>query len=156
MVESGRKWVIDMFMGQFNHNIDEKGRIIIPSKFRDKLEPTLIATKGFDGCIALYPNNEWEKFLTNLSKLPTNMMDARKHIRVLVGSASECSFDKQGRINLPANLIKDAALDKECVVVGNLEHIEIWSKERWEAYYNDASDNFEDVAEKLSSLDKGE
>ena len=153
MVESGRKWVIDMFMGQFNHNLDAKGRIIIPAKFREKLKETVIATKGFDGCISVYATDEWESFLTSLNKLPTNRMDARKHIRVVVGSACECEFDKQGRINLPANLLKEAGASKECVIVGSLDHIEIWSKERWDSYYQSASEDFEEIAEKLEMGD---
>lgn len=149
MVKSGRKWVIDMFMGQFNHNLDTKGRIIIPAKFREKLQEVVVATKGFDGCISIYATSEWETFLTSLNKLPTNRIDARKHIRVIVGSACECEFDKLGRINLPSNLLKEAGVSKECVIIGSLDHIEIWSKDRWDSYYESASEDFESIAEKL-------
>ena len=115
-------------MGQFLHNIDEKGRIIIPSKLREQLSNSVVVTRGFDKCIALYSAEGWEKFQTSLLALPNTMQDARKNIRVLVGSASGQEFDKQGRINLPANLIKEASISKECVVVGVLDHVEIWGK----------------------------
>ena len=143
-----------MFMGQFLHNIDEKGRIIIPSKLREQLSNSVVVTRGFDKCIALYSTEGWEKFQTSLLALPNTMQDARKNIRVLVGSASGQEFDKQGRINLPINLIKEASISKECVVVGVLDHIEIWGKEAWDAYYDDASSSLEEVAENLSFIGK--
>ena len=153
-MKSGRKWVMDVFMGQFLHNVDEKGRIIIPSKLREQLSNSVVVTRGFDKCIALYSAEGWEKFQTSLLALPNTMQDARKNIRVLVGSASCQEFDKQGRINLPANLTNEASITKECVIVGVLDHIEIWSKEAWDAYYDDASSSLEDVAEKLSFVGK--
>ena len=143
-----------MFMGQFLHNIDEKGRIIIPSKLREQLSTFVVVTRGFDKCIALYSMEGWEKFQASLLTLPNTMQDARKNIRVLVGSASSQEFDKQGRINIPANLIKEASINKECVIVGVLDHIEIWSKESWDSYYEDASSSLEDVAENLSFVGK--
>ena len=143
-----------MFMGQYLHNLDEKGRIIIPTKIREQLTSTVVVTIGFDKCISLYSMEGWEKFQTSLLMLPNTMQDARKNIRVLVGSASSQEFDKQGRINLPANLIMEAAITKECVIVGVLDHIEIWSKESWDTYYNEASSSLEDVAEKLSFVGK--
>ena len=143
-----------MFMGQFQHNIDDKGRIIISAKLREQLSNSVVVTRGFDKCIALYSNDGWEKFQTSLLALPNTMQDARKNIRVLVGSASSQEFDKQGRINLPANLIREAGITKECVIIGVLDHIEIWAKEAWDAYYDDASSSLEDVAEKLSFIGK--
>lgn len=143
-----------MLMGQYTHNLDEKGRIIIPSRLREKLSNVAVVTKGFDGCLSLYSKDEWEKFQTSLLTLPTNMMDARKHIRVLVGSASEVEFDKQGRINLAKNLLESAAIKKECVIVGVLDHIEIWAKETWDKYYEDAAASLEEVAEKLTNYGK--
>ena len=153
-MKSGRKWVINMFMGQFLHNIDDKGRIIIPAKLREQLSNCVVVTRGFDKCIALYSTEGWEKFQTSLLALPNTMQDARKNIRVLVGSASGQEFDKQGRINLPSNLTSEAGITKECVIVGVLDHIEIWSKEAWDSYYEDASSSLEDVAEKLSFIGK--
>ena len=96
----------------------------------------------------------WEKFQTSLLALPNTMQDARKNIRVLVGSASTQEFDKQGRINLPSNLLQEATISKECIILGVLDHIEIWAKESWDAYYAEASSTLEDVAEKLSVVGK--
>ena len=138
-----------MFMGQYLHNLDEKGRIIIPTKIREQLTPTVVVTIGFDKCIALYSMEGWEKFQNSLLTLPANSQDARKHVRLIVGSASTLEFDKQGRINLPANLLTHAGASKECVVVGVLDHVEIWSKEIWDNYQNAAMDDMEDIAEKL-------
>lgn len=141
-----------MFMGQYLHNLDEKGRIIIPTKIREQLTPTVVVTIGFDKCIALYSMEGWEKFQNSLLTLPANSQDARKHVRLIVGSASTLEFDKQGRINLPSNLIAHAGASKECVVVGVLDHVEIWSKEMWDKYQNSAIDEMEGVAEKLLEL----
>ena len=141
-----------MFMGQYLHNLDEKGRIIIPTKIREQLTPTVVVTIGFDKCIALYSMEGWEKFQNSLLTLPANSQDARKHIRLIVGSASTLEFDKQGRINLPSNLIAHAGASKECVVVGVLDHVEIWSKEMWQAYEDSAKDEMEGIAEKLLEL----
>ena len=138
-----------MFMGQYLHNLDDKGRIIIPTKIREQLTPTVVVTIGFDKCIALYSMEGWEKFQTSLLTLPANSQDARKHVRLIVGSASTLEFDKQGRVNLPANLLAHAGASKECVVVGVLDHVEIWSKEIWDNYQNAAMDDMEDIAEKL-------
>ena len=141
-----------MFMGQYLHNLDEKGRIIIPAKIREQLTPTVVVTIGFDKCIALYSMEGWEKFQNSLLTLPANSQDARKHIRLIVGSASTLEFDKQGRINLPSNLIAHAGASKECVVVGVLDHVEIWSKEMWDKYQVSAIDEMEGIAEKLLEL----
>ena len=141
-----------MCMGQYLHNLDEKGRIIIPTKIREQLTPTVVVTIGFDKCIALYSMEGWEKFQNSLLTLPANSQDARKHIRLIVGSASTLEFDKQGRINLPSNLIAHAGASKECVVVGVLDHVEIWSKEMWDKYQDSAIDEMEGVAEKLLEL----
>ena len=138
-----------MFMGQYLHNLDEKGRIIIPTKIREQLTPTVVVTIGFDKCIALYSMEGWEKFQNSLLTLPANSQDARKHVRLIVGSASTLEFDKQGRVNLPANLLTHAGAIKECVVVGVLDHVEIWSKEVWDQYQNTAMDDMEEIAEKL-------
>ena len=150
-MKSGRKWVMDMFMGQFNHNLDEKGRIIIPTKIREQLTPTVVVTIGFDKCIALYSMEGWEKFQTSLLALPNTMQDARKNIRVLVGSASSQEFDKQGRINIPKPLIEYASLEKDCIIIGSLEKLEIWSKEKWEEFIAANEENMSEIADNLFS-----
>jgi len=102
----------------------------------------------------LYSLEGWEKFQNSLLALSSNSQDARKHVRLIVGSASALDFDKQGRINLPSNLLEHAGAIKECVVVGVLDHIEIWSKEVWDKYLNEAADSMEDVAERLTTFGK--
>ena len=143
-----------MLMGQYSHNLDEKGRIIIPAKHREKLSNVVVITKGFDGCISLYSKENWEKFQNSLLALSLNVKDARKHVRVLVGSANEVEFDKQGRVLISKDLIEKGFLKKECVVVGVLDHIEIWAKEVWDEYYLEASNELEEVAEKLNEREK--
>ena len=138
-----------MLVGQFVHNLDSKNRITIPSKFRVKLGEKAIITVGFDRCLAIYTQEEWENLQTKLLSLNSNQSDTRKYIRFLVGSATECDCDNHGRVILPANLIEYSHIKKELVILGSLNHIEIWAKEEWSHYYETASKQFEEVAEKL-------
>lgn len=138
-----------MFMGEYNHSIDAKGRIIVPSKFRETLGDLFVVTLGLDGCLFVYPNNEWESFLTKLSSLPGSK-EARQLQRYFLAGATECEVDKQGRILIPSKLRTAAALDKDVVFVGVLSKIEIWSKERWEQ--NNIYDDMDDVAEHMSEF----
>ena len=146
VVESGGN---DMFIGQYSHSIDEKNRIIIPAKFRNKLGENAVITLGHEGCLAIYTEEEWEKLQIKLISLNTNQKEAREHIRVIAGSASECNFDKQGRVILPTNLKNRANIKKELVLVGNIDHIEVWSKESWDSYYEAASAAFDEISAKL-------
>lgn len=141
-----------MFIGEYQHNLDSKGRIIVPSKFRDELHSTFILTRGLDGCLTIYSLEQWEKMFVELNKLPGTKKNARSYVRMLTSGATECTLDNQGRIIIPAFLAKAVNITKECVVVGVNDHIEIWDKQAWENYYIDASDNFEEVAENLSEL----
>jgi MraZ protein len=136
-----------MFMGEFNHSIDSKGRIIIPSKFREALGDEFVITLGLDGCLFAYPNNEWEAFTENLRKLP-GTKDARQLQRHFMAGAAACEADNQGRILIPAKLREGAALEKDIVFVGVMNKIEIWSKERWEN--NNAYDDMDAIAEHMS------
>jgi len=138
-----------MFMGEYNHTIDPKGRIIVPSKFRETLGETFVVTLGLDGCLFVYPNNEWQSFLTKLNGLPGSK-EARQLQRYFLAGATECEVDKQGRILIPTKLRTAAALDKDVVFVGVLSKIEIWSKERWEQ--NNIYDDMDDVAEHMSEF----
>ena len=115
-----------MFMGEYNHTIDTKGRLIIPSKFRDLLGDEFIVTKGLDGCLFVFPKNEWQIIEEKLRKLPLNNKSARKFTRFLVAGATTCELDKQGRILLPQVLRDFAGLEKDVVLAGNLNRIEIW------------------------------
>ncbi len=136
-----------MFMGEFNHAIDSKGRIIIPSKFREDLGDEFVVTLGLDGCLFAYPNKEWEKFVEKLQTLP-GTKEARQLQRYFMACASACEADKQGRILIPAKLRENAALDKDIVFVGVLNKIEIWSKERWDS--NNDYENVDAIAEHMS------
>jgi MraZ protein len=139
-----------MFTGKYNHTIDEKNRIIIPAKFRDQLSNGAYITLGLDKCLTIYPEAEWNRFIENTLKLNTNLSDVRKFIRTISSNAVECSCDKQGRVILPTELMKLANIVSECVIIGNLETVEIWSKERWEEYSSNPSATFEELAEKLA------
>jgi MraZ protein len=139
-----------MFMGEYNHTIDAKGRLIIPSKFREALGEEFVVTKGLDGCLFVYPISEWQVFEEKLRTLPMTNKDARKFSRFFLAGAAMCELDKQGRILIPAVLREFAALEKDVVLAGVLGRVEIWSKERW----TDISeyDDMEDVAEHMSQL----
>lgn len=136
-------------MGEYNHSIDQKGRLIIPSKFRDSLGDEFVVTKGLDGCLFVYDNAEWEAFVEKLTSLPTTSKDSRAFARFFLAGAANVEVDKQGRILLPANLRNHAELTKDVVLVGVARRIEIWSKERWEN--NDFGD-MDEIAEKLEEL----
>ncbi len=141
-----------MFIGEYQHNLDAKGRIVIPGRFRDELNVSFILTRGLDGCLTIYSMEQWEKLFTEINKLPTTKKAARQYIRMLTSTATECTLDNQGRIQIPQFLSKPVNITKECVVIGANDHIEIWDKETWESYYLEASESFEDVAENLSDL----
>lgn len=142
-----------MFMGEFEHSIDTKGRLIIPAKFREQLGETFVVTRGMDGCLFGYPMAQWEVMQKRLSALPLNKRDARAFVRFFYSAATECSLDKQGRINLPQTLVKHAELDKQCVIVGVSDRFEIWSQSRWESFAEKAEENFDDIAENLIDFD---
>lgn len=121
-----------MFMGQYEHSIDTKGRIIIPVKYREDLGNVFVVTRGLDGCLFLYPPEEWQNFVEKLKELPSNQ-STRKIQRQFLSKAMEVTLDKQGRILIPALLREVAALEKEVVFVGMMNRIEVWDKCRLEA-----------------------
>lgn len=138
-----------MFMGEYNHTIDAKGRIIVPAKFREALGNEFVVTLGLDGCLFLYPNDEWKSFVSQLKELPGSK-EARQLQRYFMAGAATCEVDKQGRILIPVNLREKALLEKDIVFVGVLTKIEIWSKERWEA--NNNYENMDEIAEHMSGF----
>ena len=142
-----------MFMGEYHHSIDEKGRLIIPSKFRNELGESFVVTRGLENCLFVYSLIEWEKIVTKLKKLPFTKKDARNFTRFFLSGATIVEFDKQGRININSPLINYANLEKECVVVGVNDRLEIWSKDSWENFFNDNSDSLSDIAENLFTID---
>ncbi|MGZ4031166.1 MAG: division/cell wall cluster transcriptional repressor MraZ [Tumebacillaceae bacterium] len=138
-----------MFMGEFQHSIDEKGRLIVPSKFRDGLGASFVITRGLDNCLFVYPRSEWENLEAKLKTLPFTNKDARAFSRFFFSGASECDLDKQGRANIPSHLRDYAKLTRDCVVIGVSNRVEIWDKESWDGYCSDSSDSFAEIAEKL-------
>ncbi|MFD2170829.1 division/cell wall cluster transcriptional repressor MraZ [Tumebacillus lipolyticus] len=142
-----------MFMGEFQHSIDEKGRLIVPAKFREGLGASFVITRGLDNCLFVYPRSEWETIESKLKSLPFTRADARAFSRFFFSGATECDLDKQGRANIPPNLREYAKLHRDCVVIGVSGRVEIWAKEVWEAYAEHAADTFGEIAEKLVDLD---
>ncbi|MBS4172417.1 division/cell wall cluster transcriptional repressor MraZ [Bacillus sp. FJAT-49736] len=142
-----------MFMGEYQHNIDTKGRIIIPAKFRELLGETFVITRGLDRCLFGYPIEEWKQVEEKLKALPLTKKDARAFTRFFFSGASECELDKQGRINIPTPLVGYAQLEKECVVLGVSNRIEIWSKELWEDYFEESEESFAEIAENMIGFD---
>ena len=137
-----------MLMGEFNHTIDNKNRLIIPSKLRSELDGATI-TRGLDKCLAIYPKNEWDKIVNKLATLPFTKSDARNVNRFIFSGASTIVFDKMGRINLPANLVSYASLVKDCVIIGVNERVEVWDKEAFDPFMNENMDSFAEMAEDL-------
>ena len=136
-----------MFMGEYNHSIDAKGRIIVPSKFREQLGDRFVVSKGLDRCLWVFPKDEWELFSSKLRSLPTERKDARKLVRFFMSGAIEVDTDKQGRVLLSQALREHAKLDKDVVLTGMANRVEIWDKKTWE----DAStfDDMDEIAEHM-------
>lgn len=139
-----------MFMGEYNHTVDPKGRLIVPSKFREQLGNEFVVTKGLDGCLFVYPNSEWQSIEEKFRNISMTSKDARKFSRFFFAGAASCELDKQGRILLPSVLREYADLEKDVVLVGVLSRIEIWSKDRW-IETNDY-DDMDEVAEHMAEL----
>ena len=138
-----------MFMGEYNHTIDAKGRLIVPAKFREILGDNFIVTKGLDGCLFVYPNDEWTRFEEKLKSLPLTNKNARQFTRFFLAGAAACEVDKQGRILLPQVLREFASLEKDVVLVGVASRIEIWSRERWDESMNTYDGDMDEVAENM-------
>lgn len=139
-----------MFMSEYNHTVDAKGRLIIPSKFRETLGEEFVVTKGMDGCLFVYANKDWLDFEQKLTSLPLINKEARQFARFFLAGAAQVELDKQGRILVPANLRTFAGLDKDIVLVGVGSRIEIWSKENWEDV--NADSNMDDITSTMESL----
>ena len=139
-----------MFMGEYNHTIDAKGRLIIPSRFRELLGEEFVLTRGLDGCLSIYPMDEWVAFEEKLRALQLKNKDARTFSRFFVAGATTCQLDKQGRILVPQTLRQFAGLDKDVVLTGNLNRIEVWSKEKWSENCN--YDDMDSIAESMQNI----
>ena len=138
-----------MFMGEFHHNIDDKGRLVIPNKFRSELGEQFIITRGLENCLYVYSMDEWNNLVSKLKSLPFTKKDARIFIRSFFSGATECQFDKQGRINITSPLVSYADINKECVIIGANDRIEIWSEKGWNNFMDVNSSKLEDIAENL-------
>ena len=144
-----------MLIGEYHHNIDEKGRLIIPSKFREEVGENFIITRGLDGCLFIYGIKEWQAIVSKLNLLPFTKKDARTFNRFFMSSATALEFDKQGRINIPTTLINYANLKKECTVIGVNDRLEVWATDKFNSLIEDNLDKIADVTENLfEGLDK--
>ena len=138
-----------MFMGEYNHNIDEKSRIIMPSKFRYDLGETFVITRGIDSCLFVYPKETWNNITNKLNELSFTKKDVRSFQRFFLSAATICEFDKQVRINISSPLASYANLTKEWVIIGVNDRIEIWSKENFDKFLNESMENVTEIAEHL-------
>ena len=138
-----------MLSGEYRHNIDEKKRLIVPSKIRDEMGGKIVITRGLDGCLFGYNEKNWEGIMNKLSTLPFTKADARNFTRFLTSGAITLEFDKQGRVNIPQYLCDYASLSREVVIVGVINRIEIWSSDKWEAFMNQNIDSLSDISENL-------
>jgi len=141
-----------MFIGEFKHNIDEKGRLAIPVKFRSDLAKGAVVTRGLDNCLFVYSLDEWEKLANKLSNLPISQAKARAFARLMLAGAMDVVPDKQGRINLPEYLRQYAGLNKSVVVAGLYNRLEIWDSVTWDKYSKDTEQSSTDISEKLAEL----
>ena len=149
MVAGGEKWGIYMFLGEYHHSIDDKGRLIIPAKFRSELGDKFIITRGIENCLFAYPEKRWEEIVHKLESLPFTKKDARNFTRFFLSGATVAEFDKQGRVNITSPLINYASIEKECIIIGTGDRLEIWSEDAWNSFFNSASINMSDIAENL-------
>lgn len=137
-----------MFMGEYSHTVDQKGRMIVPSKFREQLGDEFVVTKGLDRCLYIYPKTEWDRLEEQFTQVPLIKKEAREFARFFFAGAANCEVDKQGRILLPQVLRSYAGIDKDVILAGVMNKVEIWSKER---YDNETGfDDLEAVAEKMA------
>ena len=139
-----------MFMCEYNHTVDAKGRVIVPAKFREVLGDAFVVCKGLDHCLYVYSNEDWDDFAKQLSTLPLTNKEARQFVRFFLSGASQVEVDKMGRILVPQSLRQYADLDKDVVLAGVGHRIEIWSKERWDG--ESASGDMDEIAETMDKL----
>ena len=156
MEQSGTKWLkrkrgeILLLIGEYEHSLDAKGRLIMPAKLRLDMGERFIVTKGLDGCLFAFSQKEWENFETKLKTLPLSDKNARNFVRFFLSGATECEIDKQGRFLIPNNLRIAAGLEKEAIIIGVGTRLEIWNKASWEKCDEDIS--ADEIAENMSLL----
>ena len=138
-----------MFIGEFLHSIDEKGRLAVPIKFRSDLAEGAIVTKGLDGCLFLYTRGEWDKLVQKIKNMPISQSNARTFSRFILGGAIDLVPDKQGRINLPKYLMSYAGIKNNVIVTGLVDRLEIWDAKAWQEYKKKTEKDVEKMAEQL-------
>ena len=141
-----------MFIGEYEHSVDAKGRVIMPAKLREDIGEKFIVTKGLDGCLFAYSISEWTNFEEKLKTLPLTNKNARDFVRFFLSGAVECEIDKQGRFLIPSNLRTYATLEKEIIIIGVGTRIEIWNREEWKKYSSDENISADEIAENMTML----
>ena len=142
-----------MFFGEFEHNIDDKGRLTIPAKFRDELAGGVVVTRGLDGCLWAYPRSEWEQLAERIAKMPTTNQAARNFARFMFSSASDSIPDRQGRVLLPQGLRNYAGINNEAIIIGVMNRVEIWQPDKWSSVFSKVEEDPEIIASQLEDLD---
>ncbi len=143
--------MIKMFMGEYHHTIDSKGRLIIPSKIRDDLGNSFFMTRGLEGCLYVYPKSNWENIIAKYKEIP-DTKDKRYFMRIFLSGATNCELDSQGRVNIPTPLLDYAKLEKECLIIGVDDRLEIWSKDEWDIFINTNENKLSDLADTLFTI----
>ena len=141
-----------MFIGEYQHNIDPKKRLAVPSKFRTELKNKIVITRGLDKCLFIYPLKVWEELAGKLGTLPVGESQTRSFIRLMLAGAIDCEIDKQGRILVPDFLKDYAGLDKNVIIAGVYNRLEIWDEKKWNDYKKNAEKNSDEIAEQLGKL----
>jgi len=141
-----------VLIGEYEHSIDAKGRLIMPAKIRDDMGEKFIVTKGLDGCLFGFSQNEWSNFEEKLKTLPLTNKNARDFVRFFLSGATECEIDKQGRFLIASNLREYANMEKDVVIIGVGTRLEIWNKEKWKTYNSDENISADEIAENMTML----
>jgi len=150
--KSGEKQKQEMFIGQYEHSVDAKGRLAVPAKFRKALSTGAVITKGLDGCLFVFAREKWQRMAESIGKLPVSKSSARLYARLILASAAEAEFDNQGRVILPAYLREYAKLTKLAIVTGLYDRVEIWSKANWKKISEKVDKEAGEIVEELSDL----
>ena len=138
-----------MFFGNYSHSLDEKGRLVIPKKMREELGNKIFIMKGFDGALAIYQESSYSKVMEELEKYSFNKKENRDYLRLKLASIVDLDVDKMGRVQLPVAILGKYHINKDVVVLGAGDHIEVWDKVRYEEYISSIEDEYEDIAERL-------
>jgi MraZ protein len=141
-----------MFIGEYSHNLDEKGRLAIPAKMRALLKGGAVVTRGLDNCLSLYPKKEWLVLAKKLANLPISQAKARAFARLMLAGAMDVEFDNQGRITLPEYLRQFSGLGKKAVIAGLYDRLEIWDEEKWNKYKTNSEKDSNEIAETMGEL----